>query len=89
MSILSRLFGKAPKPAETSIDYNGFRIIPDPIRDGGKFRIAARIEKEVDGQLRTHSFIRADVLDSHDDCVAATVRKAQQMIDQMGNGIFA
>ena len=82
MSLLSRLFGgkspKAPKPEarKPSEEYKGFRITPDPIREGGQFRIAARIEKDVDGVLRTHQLIRADTTGSVDEAVAMSLAKS-------------
>lgn len=93
MSLLSKLFGagrSAPKakPEPQPEDYNGFRIFPDPIRDEGGFRIAARIEKEVDGELKTHQMIRADTTQSEDEARRMSLRKAQAFIDQMGIGVF-
>jgi hypothetical protein len=94
MSILSRLFGGGKGgsgdagPAAAGEDYQGFRILPDPIRDGGKFRIAATISKEVGGETKTHMLIRADTLDTHEDAAAASIRKARQMIDEQGDRLF-
>lgn len=90
MSILSRLFGRssAPKPDPEPEIYNDFRIFVEPVREGGRFRVAARIEKEVGGETRTHSMIRADTCDSADAAEELTLRKARQMIDQMGEAIF-
>ena len=90
MSLLSRLFGggndrsEAPEPVE----YEGFRIMPEPIGEDGQYRIAARIEAEVDGETRSHHMIRADVLRDRDDAVAASVNKAKQLIDQQGQRLF-
>jgi hypothetical protein len=89
MSWLSKLFGgggapSAPEPTE----YEGFRIFPEPMPDDGQFRLAARIEKDVNGELKSHHLIRADLLRDPDEASAAAVRKAQQMIDQMGDRLF-
>lgn len=90
MSILSKLFGGSgggpagPEPTE----YQGFQITPDPMKEGSKFRISASISKEVAGETKTHKLIRADVLDSWDDAVDASVRKAKQMIDEQGDRLF-
>ena len=87
MSWLSKLFGAGDAPAAPQaepIEYNGFSITPAPQKDGGKWRIAARIEK--DGQV--HELIRADTLDSFEAAVDASTFKAKQMIDQMGARVF-
>ncbi|WP_179379215.1 HlyU family transcriptional regulator [Jannaschia marina] len=93
MSLLSRLFGggggdkTAPAPADPVV-YNGYRIFPEPMKDGAHWRIAARIEADVDGETRTHQLIRADTLNSEDAAKEASVAKARVMIDQQGHGIF-
>lgn len=91
MSILSRLFGggaSKPGPGPDPIEYEGFVIYPSPIRDGGKHRISARIEKEVDGEARSHTLIRADTLDDHQAAVDASVAKARKLIDEQGDRLF-
>ena len=84
--LLSKLFGgsKSADVASKSVDYNGFTVTPTPIREGDKFRLSARIDKEVAGEARSHTLIRADVLNSQEEADEASVNKAKQMIDQMG-----
>ncbi|MBM1221161.1 hypothetical protein JQU17_13085 [Ponticoccus sp. SC2-23] len=90
MSILSRLFGSKGTASEggssagPAEEYNGFTITPEPIKEGGVYRVAARIEK--DGKV--HQLIRADTLNSKDDAAAASSSKARQMIDEQGDRIF-
>lgn len=93
MSLLSRLFGgkpgkpdgaATPEPAGAAEDYKGFRIIPRPIREGGQFRVAARIEK--DGCA--HELIRADTTSSLEDATRLSLAKARQMIDEQGERLF-
>lgn len=85
MSLLSRLFGKGtPPPGPEPVEHNGFMITPCPEKAPGGFRIGATIEK--DG--RKHHMIRADVIASEDEAVEASLRKACQMIDQMGDRLF-
>ena len=90
MSLFKRLFGGGgDPPAEAEpVDYQGYRIFPRPVPDAGGYRIAARIEKEIDGALKTHDLIRADVCSSLDEATALSVAKARQMIDQMGKALF-
>ncbi|MEO0911715.1 MAG: HlyU family transcriptional regulator [Pseudomonadota bacterium] len=89
MSLLSRLFGGGQSaPASKPEEYEGFRIYPEPIAEGGKYRLAARIEKEIDGDVKSYQLIRADMLDSRDTAVETAVRKARQVIDEQGDAIF-
>lgn len=94
MSLLSRLFGGgggsggAKPPVAEPVEYQGFRIIPDPIAEEGQFRLAAWIEGEVGGEPRRHHLIRADLIRDRDEAVEAAVRKAKQMIDQSGPRLF-
>ena len=95
MSILKKLFGGGDKPAAEATapagpvtEYEGFRITPEPMPADGQFRIAATIEREIGGELRTHKLIRADVLRDRDEAAAASVQKARQLIDQMGERLF-
>jgi hypothetical protein len=91
MSILSRLFGGKSDtlPAPSAVEeYKGFRITPTPARDGGQFRIGARIEKEVGGTLKRHDLIRADTFTGQDEAAAASTAKARQMIDEQGDRLF-
>jgi len=95
MSLLSRLFGRrdtgdapAPAPAGPAEDYQGFTITPEPIRDGGAWRIGARIEKEVGGERKSHHLIRADTLDTAEAAADASLAKARVLIDQQGERLF-
>ncbi len=90
MSLLKKLFGggRDSQPAAEPVTYEGFRIYPEPIREGTQHRIAARIEKEVGGELRTHQLIRADTLGDRDAAVTASVDKAKMLIDEQGERLF-
>lgn len=92
MSFLKRLFGggapAAPEPAAEPSDYKGYGIVPAPIAEGGQFRVAGTISKEIGGVARTHRFIRADVFADRDEAVAAALRKAHLIIDQNGDRMF-
>ena len=88
MSILSKLFGNKDTSFCEAEEYNGFRITPQPISENGTFRISARIEKEIDGELKVHEMIRADTISSEDEASASSIAKAKMFIDQMGDEIF-
>ncbi len=91
MSLLSRLFGSSksatPEPVQ-SVEYQGFRITPEPMKEAQGYRLCAVIEKEVDGALKSHRLIRADTIADIDQCREASIGKAKQMIDQMGERLF-
>jgi hypothetical protein len=90
MSILSKLFGGGgTKPPETkSEEYNGFKITPQPMKEGSKYRIGALVEKEIGGEMQSHTLIRADTLDDLQGANDASIGKAKQLIDQMGERLF-
>lgn len=85
----SRLFGgKTPPPGFEPVVHKGFTIVPDPIGEGGRYRVAARIEKEVDGEKRSYRLVRADVLEDRDGAAEIATAKAKQMIDEQGDRLF-
>ena len=89
MNLLSRLFGKSAPAAPQAILHKEFRIFAQPIKEGASYRIAARVEKDVAGVTKVHQLIRADTRTSQDEAVEASVAKAKQAIDQLGETLFA
>tara|TARA_R110002072_G_C7551002_1_gene499247 strand:- start:99 stop:392 length:294 start_codon:yes stop_codon:yes gene_type:complete len=91
MSLLKRLFGSkssrkaADDPVET---YKGFRIVVAPMSEGSKFRLAARIEHDVEGETRVHHVIRADTFDGLEQAQEVSLAKAKQVIDEQGKMLF-
>ncbi|MEP3048304.1 MAG: HlyU family transcriptional regulator [Roseibium sp.] len=71
-----------------SVDYDHFQIIADPKSAGGQWQVAGRIEKQVGEELKSHTFIRADMLPNETDAANEMIRKAKMMIDQQGDTIF-
>lgn len=94
MSLLSKLFGgksgdgSAAKTKAKPLEHKGFLILPEPVKESGGYRIAARIEKEIDGTLHSHMMIRADTYGAEDTAIEASISKAKQVIDQMGERVF-
>ena len=90
MSLFSRLFGakSSEAPKDISVEYQGFRITPEPMKEAQGYRLCAVIEKEVGGELKSHRLIRADTIADMEQCIEASVGKAKQMIDQMGERLF-
>ena len=87
-SFLTRLFGKSTPAAAEPILHKDFRIYPEPIKEGAVYRVAARVEKDVDGVTLTHHLIRADTHSAQDGAIDASVAKAKQAIDQLGDKLF-
>ncbi|MCK8484868.1 HlyU family transcriptional regulator [Aliiroseovarius sp. S2029] len=96
MSLLSKLFGGGSASAQAGsatarpdpVMHDGFAIYPEPAKDTGGYRIGARIEKQIDGELKSRMMIRADVLGSQEAATSESLRKARIYIDQMGERIF-
>ncbi len=88
MSLFSKLFGGGDKPPAEPVRHEGFEIYPEPMAEDGGHRLCARIEKEVGGERKTHTMIRADVFSDRDQAIEASVAKAKAMIDQEGERIF-
>lgn len=89
MSLLSKLFGGKAKVKDIEPElYKEFLIFPEPVRADGGFRIAARIEKEIDGEVKVHNLMRVDTLPSEEEANQASINKSKVFIDQMGNGVF-
>ena len=91
MSLLKRLFGSgsADTGDTPAVEYNGYRITPTPISEGGQYRLSATIEKDIDGVTKTHSLVRADTVAGLETAQAASLDKARQVIDALGDGVFA
>ena len=93
MPFFSRLFGKSAAPAPAAAAepalHKGCRIFVDPIREGGSYRIAARIEKDIGGTVMVHHLVRADTSSSLEEAQAISLSKAMQAIDQLGDSLFA
>jgi hypothetical protein len=92
MSWLKKIFGGGEGDAAsagTALDYKGFSIIATPIKEGGQWRLAGTITKDIGGAMKEHKFIRADLFSSKDEAEQFAVTKAQLIIDQSGDSIFS
>ncbi len=93
MGFLKRLFGGGDGGSSGGskmepVLHEGYSIIPEPMKDGGQFRVCGTISKEIDGETKEHKLIRADLFPSADECIEATVRKAKQVIKEQGDRLF-
>jgi len=92
MSIISWLFGSKPSGGEApqvSVEHEGYTITPTPIPEGGQFRLCGVISKNIDGELRKHRLVRADMLPSVEVANEFTIRKAKQAISEQGDRLFS
>lgn len=95
MSFWKKLFGggDGASDATPSVDaeeeHEGFVIKATLMNAGGEFQIAGTIEKEVDGEIKSYSFIRADKFSSREDAAAATLGKGRQIIKEQGRTLFS
>jgi hypothetical protein len=70
------------------MEYQGYRIVPQPIRQGGQFLTAGTITKEFPEGRKEHRFVRADTHASEEDARRFMVQKAQRLIDEVGDRLF-
>lgn len=94
MSFLKKLFGgtAATEPAPPRVaaeeTYEGFAIAATPMAEGGQYRLAATISKEIGGEMKTHRLIRADLFASAEEAARFSLIKARQVIDEQGERLF-
>lgn len=91
MSFLKKLFGGGIDPApapEAREDYKGFTLVAQPYKAEGQYQVAGSIQKEIDGTVKTHAFVRADRFATREDASSIALMKGRQMVDQLGDGIF-
>lgn len=89
---LGRLFGGSDGSAGGGVlaseSYQGFEIQAAPVSEANGWRVAGVISKTVDGEEKSHQFVRADTCADADSAASMTVRKAKQLIDERGDDIF-
>ena len=87
------LFGSTSAEATSSttvepIEHEGFLIYPEPQREGGQYRVAGRICKSIDGELKSHHFIRSDLCGSREQANELMVDKAKNFIRHVQDKMF-
>ena len=89
---LGRLFGGSDGSSGGEVmaseTYEGFEIRAAPISEANGWRVSGTISKTIDGDEKTHQFVRADTCSDADSAAAMTLRKAKQLIDERGDAIF-
>ena len=80
--------GKSSQAVEDTEDYQGYLIEAAPIKEGGQFRTAGFIVKEVDGETKRIPFIRADNSTDKSQAVSHSLSKGRQIIDEQGERLL-
>ncbi len=55
---------------------------------GSEYQLSGTIEKEIDGELKTYTFVRADRLSSRDEAANFALAKGRQIVDEQGVSLF-
>ncbi len=79
----------APAKEQPAVEYKNCHISPCPRNSGGNWSTEAVIRKSIDGQIKQHTFIRADSSPSQEAATALIINKAKTLIDQQGERIFS
>jgi hypothetical protein len=77
------------EPPAEAVEYKGFRIRPAPYPAKGQFQTAGVIEKDFEGGMKEHRFVRAETHASKDDAETFAIAKGKQIIDEQGDRIFS
>jgi hypothetical protein len=92
MSFWKNLFGGGgdakTAPAPSGEEYKGYTIRATPMSVGSEYQLAGRVEKEIDGELKVHEFVRADRMSSREEAASFAIAKGRQIIDEQGDGLF-
>jgi hypothetical protein len=94
MSFWKKIFGSGGSEAAGEAanaaqeEYKGFVIRAATQRVGNEFQLAGSIEKQVDGELKRHDFVRADRFSSPGEATNFTLAKGRQIIDEQGDALF-
>ena len=93
MGFLSKLFGGSgegsgePAPAAQET-IEGVHVLATPMKEGGQYRLAATLRKEIGGETREHRLIRADLFQSREEAASMAIAKARQVIKEQGDRLF-
>ncbi|WP_246270372.1 HlyU family transcriptional regulator [Hongsoonwoonella zoysiae] len=81
--------GESAPGSGITVEHKGFTIRPTPRQADGQWQVVGVISRDVDGETREETFIRADKCASADEAVEVTLRKGRQIIDEQGMRLFS
>ena len=92
MSFWKSLFGGGggsdAGKAMASVEHNGFTVRATPYTEGGEYQTAGVIEKEISGERKSHTFVRAERFPSIEAATEFSLIKGRQIVDQVGDRVF-
>lgn len=77
----------ASVPAE-AVSYLDYTIQPTPQKAANGWQVRAVITRELDGEICSHQFIRADAFSDPQTAIDTTILKAKRTIDEQGDRLF-
>lgn len=63
-------------------------IYQEPIAENGQFRVAGRITQEINGELKTHRFIRSDLVSNKADAEELMLKKPSYLLTKCQDRSF-
>ena len=67
---------------DQAVEYEGSTIVPAPRKTGNGWTTEGDIEREVDGEVRSEHFIRAETHTDPEQAISHTITKAKRIIDE-------
>ena len=93
MSFWKNLFGggggeAAAPEAGPGEEYKGFIIRATPMAVGSEYQLSGTIEKNIGGEVKRYSFVRADRMSNRDDAISMALSKGKIIVDEQGERVF-
>ena len=67
---------------DRAVEYEGYTIIPAPRKTGNGWTTEGDIEREVNGEVRSEHFIRAETHTDPEQAISHTITKARRIVDE-------
>ena len=67
---------------DRAVEYEGCTIIPAPRKSANGWTTEGDIEREVDGEVRSEHFIRAETHTDPEQAISHTITKAKRIVDE-------
>lgn len=70
------------------VRYKGFTIEATPRKGETGWSTEGIISREIEGELKTQRFIRADTSGNKEEAIRSSILKGQRIIDEQGDRLF-
>ena len=67
---------------DRAVEYEGCTIIPAPRKTANGWTTEGDIEREVDGEVQSEHFIRAETHTDPEQAISHTITKAKRIVDE-------